>query len=99
MPLMRSTSDSAGRAEARSRPEGVAWDVLKDPRRLGGTRRADLDALVADLRRSARRERGSGARTLCARKSRGYRRLSTIRTVIFLIAGKVDFPPLNAHVP
>jgi transposase len=32
------------------------------------------------------------------RKARGYRRLSTIRTVIFLIAGKLDFSKLNPHV-
>jgi transposase len=32
------------------------------------------------------------------RKARGYGRLSTIRTVIFLIAGKLDFRPLNPHV-
>lgn len=31
------------------------------------------------------------------RKARGYRRLSTIRTVIFLIAGKLDFRSLNPH--
>jgi len=31
------------------------------------------------------------------RKARGYRRLSTIRTVIFLIAGKHDFRALNPH--
>jgi transposase len=31
------------------------------------------------------------------RKARGYRRLSTIRTIIFLIAGKLDFRPLNPH--
>ena len=31
------------------------------------------------------------------RKARGYRRLSTIRTVIFLIAGKLDFRMLNPH--
>ncbi len=31
------------------------------------------------------------------RKARGYRRLSTIRTVIFLIAGKLDFRTLNPH--
>lgn len=31
------------------------------------------------------------------RKARGYRRLSTIRTVIFLIAGKLDFQRLNPH--
>lgn len=31
------------------------------------------------------------------RKARGYRRLSTIRTIIFLIAGKLDFRNLNPH--
>jgi transposase len=31
------------------------------------------------------------------RKARGYRRLATIRTVIFLIAGKLDFRTLNPH--
>lgn len=31
------------------------------------------------------------------RKARGYRRLSTIRTVIFLLAGKLDFSKLNPH--
>jgi transposase len=32
------------------------------------------------------------------RKARGYRRLSTIRTVIFLLAGKLDFSKLNPHL-
>ena len=32
------------------------------------------------------------------RKARGYGRLSTIRTVIFLLAGKLDFSELNPHV-
>ena len=32
------------------------------------------------------------------RKARGYGRLSTIRTDIFLIAGKLDFRTLNPHV-
>ncbi len=32
------------------------------------------------------------------RKARGYRRLSTIRTVIFLLAGKLDFRAINPHV-
>ena len=31
------------------------------------------------------------------RKARGYRRLSTIRTIIFLIAGKLNFSTLNPH--
>jgi transposase len=32
-----------------------------------------------------------------SRKADGYRRLSTIRTLIFLIAGKLDFGTLNPH--
>ena len=31
------------------------------------------------------------------RKARGYRRLDTIRTVFFLIAGRLDFAELNPH--
>ena len=31
------------------------------------------------------------------RKARGYKRFSTIRTMIFLIAGKLDFRTLNPH--
>ena len=32
------------------------------------------------------------------RKARGYGRFRTIRTVIFLIAGKLDFSKLNPYV-
>lgn len=32
------------------------------------------------------------------RKARGYRRLSTIRTIIFLIAGKLDFRTINPNM-
>jgi transposase len=32
------------------------------------------------------------------RRARGYQRLSTIRTVVFLLAGKLDFRKLNPHV-
>lgn len=32
------------------------------------------------------------------RRARGYGRFSTIRTVIFLLAGKLDFSKLNPHV-
>jgi transposase len=31
------------------------------------------------------------------RKARGYGRFSTIRTVIFLLAGKLDFSRFNPH--
>ena len=31
------------------------------------------------------------------RKPRGYKRFSTMRSVLFLIAGKLDFPKINDH--
>ncbi len=31
------------------------------------------------------------------RKARGYKRLSTMRTVLSLIAGKLDFPKINGN--
>jgi transposase len=33
------------------------------------------------------------------RKARGYTRLATARTVIFLLAGKLDLQSLNPHAP
>ena len=33
------------------------------------------------------------------RKARGYTRFATMRTVLFLIAGKLDFTPINPHAP
>ena len=32
------------------------------------------------------------------RRARGYGRFDTIKTVIFLIAGKLDFKAINPHV-
>ena len=32
------------------------------------------------------------------RKARGYSNFSTIRTVVFLLAGKLDFSKINPHV-
>ena len=31
------------------------------------------------------------------RRARGFKRITTIRTVIFLIAGKLDFTAINPH--
>jgi transposase len=159
--------DLTRRAEQKRDPalKGLRWSLLKDRSRLSDTRRADLDALLANLttKRTARawqyredlREilnrkqinvvRGmlwqwctnvmrskvepmkdvarmirshlegmvAWARTrmtngflealnglfqAAKRKARGYRRLTTIRTVIFLIAGKLNFSTLNPHV-
>ena len=61
------------------------------------------DHTVAPIRRSWNGAIGAVSDTLnglfqaAKRKARGYRRLSTIRTVIFLIAGKLDFRALNPH--
>jgi len=33
------------------------------------------------------------------RRARGFGRFSTIRTVIFMIAGKLNFSSVNHHVP
>lgn len=33
------------------------------------------------------------------RRARGFSRLATIKTVIFLIAGKLDFHAINPHAP
>jgi transposase len=159
--------DLTRRAEQKRDPElkGLRWALLKDRNRLSDARRADLDALLANLttKRTARAwqyredlrtilnrkqvnvvrdllrqwctnvmrskvepmkavaqmirkhlegivawartrmtngflEALNGLFQAAKRKARGYRRLSTIRTVIFLIAGKLDFRTLNPHI-
>jgi transposase len=158
--------DLTRRAEQKRDPtlKGLRWALLKDRNRLSDMRRADLDALLAQLttKRTARAwqyredlreilnrrqinvvramlqqwctnvmrskvepmkvvarmirshlegivawartrmtngflEALNGLFQAAKRKARGYRRLSTIRTVIFLIAGKLDFRTLNPH--
>lgn len=158
--------DLTRRAEQKRDPQlkGLRWTLLKDRSRLSDERRAELDALVANLttKRTARAwqyredlreilnrkqinvvrdmlrqwctnvmrskvepmkavarmirnhlegivawarsrmtngflEALNGLFQAAKRKARGYRRLSTIRTVIFLIAGKLDFRSLNPH--
>lgn len=159
--------DLTRRAEQKRDPElkGLRWALLKDRSRLSHTRRAELDALLAnlttkrtarawqyreDLREILNRKQINVVRQLlrqwctnvmrskvepmkavarmirnhlegvvawarsrmtngflealnslfqaAKRKARGYRRLSTIRTIIFLIAGKLDFRTINPHV-
>jgi transposase len=158
--------DLTRRAEQKRDPElkGLRWTLLKDRARLSDARRADLDALLANLttKRTARAwqyredlrevlnrkqinvvrdmlwqwctnvmrskvepmkavarlirahfegivawarsrmtngflEALNGLFQAAKRKARGYRRLSTIRTIIFLIAGKLDFRTINPH--
>ena len=158
--------DLTRRAEQKRDPnlKGMRWSLLKDRNKLGDARRADLDALLAnlttcrtarawqyreDLREILNRKQINVLRAMlkqwctnvmrskvepmkavarmirnhlegivawartrmtngflealnglfqaAKRKARGYRRLSTIRTVIFLLAGQLDFRKLNAH--
>lgn len=62
--------------------------------------RKHLDGIVAWTR--SRQTNGfiealNGLFQAAKRKARGYGRFSTIRTVIFLIAGKIDFGVVNPH--
>ena len=62
--------------------------------------RSHLDGIVAWAR--SRMTNGflealNGLFQAAKRKARGYRRLSTIRTILFLIAGKLDFRTINPH--
>ena len=60
--------------------------------------RAHLEGIVAWARTRMTNgflEALNGLFQAAKRKARGYRRLSTIRTIIFLIAGKLDFRNLN----
>jgi hypothetical protein len=88
----------------------MRWSLLKDRSRLSPEAAADLDTLIGRMStlRTARawlyKER---LREILERKqinvvramlqARGLTRLSTIRTVIFLIAGKLDFRVINPH--
>jgi transposase len=63
--------------------------------------RKHLDGIIAWAR--SRQTNGflealNGLFQAAKRKARGYRRLHTIRTVIFLLAGKLDFSKINPHL-
>ena len=63
--------------------------------------RAHLDGIAAWAR--TRQTNGflealNGLIQAAKRKARGYRRSKTMRTVIFLVAGKLDFDRLNPHL-
>lgn len=62
--------------------------------------RAHLEGIVAWARTRMTNgflEALNGLFQAAKRKARGYRRLSTMRTVMFLIAGKLDFRTLNPY--
>lgn len=63
--------------------------------------RAHLEGIIAWAQTRATNgflEALNGLFQAAKRKARGYVRFSTIRTVIFLIAGKLDFSKINPHV-
>ena len=63
--------------------------------------RAHLEGIIAWAQTRATNgflEALNGLFQAAKRKARGYGRFSTIRTVIFLIAGKLDFSKINPHM-
>lgn len=74
-------------------------DPMKD---VVGLVRRHIEGIVAWAQ--TRRTNGfleaiNGLFQAAKRRARGFTRLSTIRTVIFLIAGKLDFHAINPHAP
>lgn len=68
--------------------------------RISGWVRKHLEGIVAWAQ--TRQTNGflealNGLFQAAKRRARGFTRLSTIRTVIFLIAGKLDFSVVNPH--
>ena len=64
------------------------------------TVRKHLDGIAARAR--TRQTNGflealNGLIQVAKRKARGYRSFQTMRTVVFLVAGKLDFDGLNPH--
>ena len=64
--------------------------------------RNHFDGIVAHAR--SRQTNGfieaiNGLFQAAKRKARGYTRFETMRTVLFLIAGKLDFSAVNPYVP
>jgi transposase len=73
-----------GRADEGRRPHDP--QTLRGHRRLDPTRQTNgfIEAL-------------NGLFQAAKRKARGYTRFATMRTVLFLIAGKLDFTAVNPH--
>jgi transposase len=62
--------------------------------------RAHFDGIVAWAQTRATNgflEAINGLFKAAKRRARGFTRISTIRTVIFLISGKLDYSPVNPH--
>lgn len=92
--------------------KGMRWTLLNDKSDRKAEAAADLDALIAKMIRSHLEGIVAWAQTrqtngflkainslfqASKRRARGFTRLSTIRSVIFLIAGKLDLHAINPH--
>lgn len=80
----------------------VMRSKVEPMKKVARTIRKHLDGIVAWTQ--TRQTNGlieaiNGLFQAAKRKARGYGRLSTIRAVIFLLAGKLDFRDLNPHAP
>ena len=63
-----------------------------DPQALRRHRRLDPDRQTNGFIEAL-----NGLFQAAKRKARGYTRVATMRTVLFLIAGRLDFTPFNPH--
>jgi len=78
----------------------VMRSKVKPMKRVASLVREHLEGIVAWAQ--TRQTNGflealNGLFQAAKRRARGFTRMSTIRTVIFLIAGKLDFRPINPH--
>lgn len=79
----------------------VMRSKVEKMKRVANMIRKHMDGIVAWAR--SRQTNGfiealNGLFQAAKRKARGYTRFATMRTVIFLIGGKLDFSPINQHV-
>ena len=87
--------------ELRAWCTGVMRSKVDEMKRVAKMIRTHLDGIVAWSR--SRQTNGfieaiNGLFQAAKRKARGYGRFRTMRTVIFLIAGKLNFSAINPHV-
>lgn len=74
-------------------------EPMKDVARLVRTHLDGIVAWAQTRQTNGFLEALNGLFQAAKRRARGYRRFSTIMTVIFLIAGKLDFQAINPHAP
>ena len=71
--------------------------AMKDVARMIRTHLEGIAAWARTRMSNGFLETLNGLLQAAKRKARGYRRWSTLRAIIFLIAGKLDFRTLNPH--